>query len=541
MPKIVSLDPALVAAAGIVPNAASNLEDIERALQEAPALRKRLGITSLDKLKRIGEGSWARVYRLGDGRVLKLTTDASDANAAALVAGAPSRPAGLAPVHEVVKFPWPVRDRKWDPIRGRSGDVKRDLYAIVMTYVPKAKEDSPEEELLDQIFRAFDNLLVDAGFNGTNPLWELRRREEDDLTPWLWDLTHGWMWLAERGWIVRDVSTHNIGILNGEVVLLDMGLSSTDGAMAPEIDMAANPGRRYAESRTASSPAYGDTHEITHPKQIGSATVWVGTALQIAARIREKFGDHDPLAEAIDGLGGEQVAYLDWIQIRHRSQRHGAGRKLLQETLDWIDERGAVATYAYSAPDGDQDPHRLLRFYLREGFEVVPDSDTAGDTFAIVRQTPRVELRRNGSMSSVVRVFDECFATLKQQFPDFGDIELHEDEKAGGDNGHGSERQFGYCKDGDPIVLAFAAKTDSLARPFIRGLMRHEFGHAIDFRYGKAKLERTLGIKLPAGVERRADAIAEAVFGDPIVYGGKHLVQCVSCEGEYPRPKKLGA
>lgn len=390
MPKIVSLDPALVAAAGITPNAASNLEDIERALQEAPALRKRLGITSLDRLKRIGEGSWARVYRLGDGRVLKLTTDASDANAAALVAGAPSRPAGLAPVHEVVKFPWPVRDRKWDPIRGRSGDVKRDLYAIVMTYVPKAKEDSPEEELLDQIFRAFDNLLVDTGFNGTNPLWELRRREEDDLTPWLWDLTHGWMWLAERGWVVRDVSTHNIGILNGEVVLLDMGLSSTEGALAPEIDMAANPG--------TSEP-----------------------------------------------------------------------------------------------------------------------------------------------MAPVIVIFDECFATLKQQFPDFGEIELHEDEKAGGDNGHGSERQFGYCKDGDPIVLAFAAKTGSLARPFIRGLMRHEFGHAIDFRYGKGALERTLGIKLPAGVERRADAIAEAVFGDPIVYGGKHLVQCVSCKGEYPRPKKLGA
>lgn len=489
MPKIVSLDPALVAAAGLTPNATSNIEDIERALQEAPALRQRLGITTLAKLKPIGQGSWARVYRLGDGRVLKLTTDASDAHAAALVAAAPSRPAGLAPVHEVVKFPWPVRDRKWDPIRGIGGDVKRDLYGIVMTYVPKPKEDSAEEALLEQIFRAFDNLLVDAGFNGTDPLWELRRRDDDDLTPWLWDLTHGWMWLAERGWQVRDVNTHNIGILDGEVVLLDMGLSSTERAKMPEIEMAANPeatGDCYRQALLEARKR--DGAKLVHGHVEGISPV-----------------KHHAWVEA-DGLIIDPAARIE------TTKKH-----LAQLGVRYV----AEATY---------DPWKATALSVKHGHW----GPWHGD--------PVRNLVANGkTMAPVVKIFDECFVTLREQFPDFGDIELHEDEAAGGDNGHGSERQFGYCKDGDPIVIAFAPKTGALATSFIRGLMRHEFGHAIDFRYGKSFLERTLDVELPHGVERRADAIAEVVFGDPIVYGGQHLVQCVSCQGQYPRPKKLGA
>lgn len=153
----------------------------------------------------------------------------------------------------------------------------------------------------------------------------------------------------------------------------------------------------------------------------------------------------------------------------------------------------------------------------------------------------RVEMTRNGSADLVKarKVFDECFDIVEQMFPDFGDCELHHDERAGGDNGAGSDRQYGYCQDGDPIVIAFAAKVEELPVANIRGLMRHEFGHAIDFRYGK-QLGRMLGIRLPAGVERRADVIAEAVFGDEIRYDSR-LVQCVRCQGVSPRPRKLPA
>jgi len=167
---------------------------------------------------------------------------------------------------------------------------------------------------------------------------------------------------------------------------------------------------------------------------------------------------------------------------------------------------------------------------------------------AVVRVEPAVALWKKGmepnsaakrsGLSMSQRIFDECFDVIEERFPDFGDIELHEDEKAGSDNGAGSERQFGYCKDGDPIVIAFAAKIEKLPVENIRGLMAHEFGHALDYRYGN-KLGSMLGVRLPDGVERRADAIAKAVFGETIKYD-ERLIQCVDCKGTSPRPRRLG-
>lgn len=135
-------------------------------------------------------------------------------------------------------------------------------------------------------------------------------------------------------------------------------------------------------------------------------------------------------------------------------------------------------------------------------------------------------------------VFDEAFDVLEEKFPDFGTIEFFEDEKAGADNGAGSERQFAYCEDGHPIAIAFAPKAARLPKAQLVGLMRHEMGHALEYRFGVKELERRLGRKLPDMVERRADAIAEAVWGEPIVYDEK-LVQCVGVPGVRPRPAHL--
>lgn len=162
---------------------------------------------------------------------------------------------------------------------------------------------------------------------------------------------------------------------------------------------------------------------------------------------------------------------------------------------------------------------------------------------AYVEDQPEIEVARNSattasSMPNVRAAFDECFDALKEQFPDFGALELHQDEKAGGDNGHGSERQFGYCMDSKPIRVAFAAKTEDMPVANIRGLMAHEFGHALDYRYGD-KLGKMLGQRLPVGVERRADAIAKAVFGRTIKYDGRDI-QCVACQGKSVRPRRLG-
>lgn len=140
--------------------------------------------------------------------------------------------------------------------------------------------------------------------------------------------------------------------------------------------------------------------------------------------------------------------------------------------------------------------------------------------------------------SKVERIFDEAFDEIEEQFGDFGDIELHEDEKAGSDNGAGAERQFAYCKDGRPIVIAFAPKAEALPLNRLRGLMRHEFGHALEYRYGVRELEERLDVDLPHGVERRADVIAEAVWGEPVEYD-ERLIQCVACNGRLRRPRHL--
>lgn len=153
---------------------------------------------------------------------------------------------------------------------------------------------------------------------------------------------------------------------------------------------------------------------------------------------------------------------------------------------------------------------------------------------------PNPKLVNNSSkMSRVVAAFDRCFEIVRVQFPDFGEIELHQDEKAAADNGHGSERQFGYCMDGDPIRIAFARKAEDLPEANINGLVAHEFGHALDNRYGD-DLPALLGCTLPRGAERRADAIAKKVFGKTIKYDN-YDIQCVACRGESPRPRRLGA
>lgn len=141
-------------------------------------------------------------------------------------------------------------------------------------------------------------------------------------------------------------------------------------------------------------------------------------------------------------------------------------------------------------------------------------------------------------MKKIQQAFNEAFNEIETQFPSLGTVELHEDERAGADNGAGSERQFAYCADGDPIIIAFAPKAAELSESRLKGLMRHEFGHALEYRYGVKELEKRLGRKLPKKVERRADVIAEWVWGQPIVYDTSDI-QCVGGHGKKRRPRRL--
>jgi len=133
--------------------------------------------------------------------------------------------------------------------------------------------------------------------------------------------------------------------------------------------------------------------------------------------------------------------------------------------------------------------------------------------------------------------FDRLFDDLEKQFPDFGTLELHHDENAGSDNGAGAERQFGFCTVKPPFRISFAQKIEALPSEYIEGLMAHEMGHALDHRYG-AELPKRLGKRLPESVERRADKIAEYVFGNAVRYGDLDI-QCVKCQGKKTRPRRL--
>lgn len=75
----------------------------------------------------------------------------------------------------------------------------------------------------------------------------------------------------------------------------------------------------------------------------------------------------------------------------------------------------------------------------------------------------------------------------------------------------------------------------------IEGIVRHEFGHVVDFLVPEPVLTRifaTFDLGLEPGAERRADQIAEFIWG-PIYYDND-LVQNTK-HGVTPRPARLGA
>jgi hypothetical protein len=89
--------------------------------------------------------------------------------------------------------------------------------------------------------------------------------------------------------------------------------------------------------------------------------------------------------------------------------------------------------------------------------------------------------------------------------------------------------------------LLFASKNLSAPTPRVDGVLRHEIGHVVDMTVPKAKVDAWAaqrGYRLPHTDERRADAIAEAIWGEPIRYDAD-LVQSTHY-GVAPRPEHLG-
>lgn len=75
----------------------------------------------------------------------------------------------------------------------------------------------------------------------------------------------------------------------------------------------------------------------------------------------------------------------------------------------------------------------------------------------------------------------------------------------------------------------------------VEGIVRHEFGHVLDFYVPQRLLiawafER--GVRLPLTTERRADEIARAVWGRHLLYDTEDVQNTRS--GVTPRPTRLG-
>ena len=76
------------------------------------------------------------------------------------------------------------------------------------------------------------------------------------------------------------------------------------------------------------------------------------------------------------------------------------------------------------------------------------------------------------------------------------------------------------------------------------GVIRHELGHVVDMLVPKKELNRwakARGVTLASTDERRADDIARCIWGTPIYYDDKLLVQTTQSRGATsPRPRHLG-
>jgi len=92
-------------------------------------------------------------------------------------------------------------------------------------------------------------------------------------------------------------------------------------------------------------------------------------------------------------------------------------------------------------------------------------------------------------------------------------------------------------------MVVVAPDFDAQSRVRQVALIRHELGHALEFMVGRSVVLSVIDVagydlSTWGGTERRADALAEVVFGEEIAYD-KADVQTTR-NGARPRPSRLG-
>jgi len=137
-------------------------------------------------------------------------------------------------------------------------------------------------------------------------------------------------------------------------------------------------------------------------------------------------------------------------------------------------------------------------------------------------------------MENVTEIFASLCRLMSKDWPGIH-VKLYLDEN---EKNFTRFRQLAYAvKDEGKLEVAISPKLESMSHLIILGVLAHELGHILDFSVPRAQLAFFCG-KLPETPERRADVIAEAVFGFGISYD-KNDIQTIG-SGTRPRPERLG-
>lgn len=98
------------------------------------------------------------------------------------------------------------------------------------------------------------------------------------------------------------------------------------------------------------------------------------------------------------------VAYLDYIQVKTKWIDKGVGRSLIEKCIDWARNRNARIIYTETGKDNE----RAIKFYQRQGFEItgyIPEYYKKGlDALILVKRINYSSAARNDRKSGSVKL-----------------------------------------------------------------------------------------------------------------------------------------
>lgn len=183
---------------------------------------------------RLGEGDYGIAYLLKDGRVLKITTDKTEIDAASIIVG--ESVSNVAEIYDIK-----ITKKKYYTI---SAVVKVHIGFIIQEYIPYSIEDYIGKILTDltrQIKRRYglrentsrsvlkkaSKKLAEYMLDGYEPDFEVTEDEQKDITNSLLQVANGIIQLYKHGIYYVDAHINNVRLTkNDEYKIIDLGYGS---------------------------------------------------------------------------------------------------------------------------------------------------------------------------------------------------------------------------------------------------------------------------------------------------------------------------